>query len=229
MYLDLSWIFSIFKVPKISRAVSGSDVRNFRLRGNHFRHLWNLRAPCYYDRNVKSRCDATFSIPNLKTEALASTSASIVNAGLNKIWRTKSKAPSRPPEPGSQVPSVPLQKDNEKQPELPCPKASQHGHILQPKSAPIFAHLPFLQTGPERVPYIPADPQHPSRSLLFLPPTPLPKRRIIFNPEEDNVTLPPAPEPKIQFGPTYPVRSPDHKFPIKALPGPSLTTGNFIL
>jgi hypothetical protein len=320
MHLDLSWVFSIFnlKVPKISRAVSGSD---FRLRGN-FRHLWRA---CYFDRNVRSRRDPTYSIPtrNLKTEPLASTSASIVKAGLNEVWRTNLKAPSRPSEHGSQVPSVPHQKHNEK----PCPKASQHGRIPQPTIAPILTHLPFPQTS-QRESYISADPQHPSgfrffslqkavnkepdseqsivrppkletsgafspvpqpaavplrnripifsfgssaakglestqrnvgldlftagqysssisslqvtlfdllpntvqspsQSLLFRPPSPPPKRKIIFNPEEDTVPLPPAPESKSnQFGPTYPVRSPDHEFPINTLPSPSLPTGN---
>jgi hypothetical protein len=316
MHLNLSWIFSIFKVPRISRAVSGSDARNIRLRGNYFKH-WTT--PCYYDRHLKSGRDVTFSIQDLKTEALSSTSASIVKAGLDKVWRTKSK-----------VSSVPLQNDNEKQPEqgiihtldaqpaptcFPCPKSNQH-----------VSHLP--QTGqPEREPYIPAGPQHPSgsrflsfsfqktvnkpdseqsivrppiletstascpvsqpapvrlpnrlpnvslgssaakgwestqrnvglnlftavqdpfyspsvsslrvtlfdflpntvspaKSLLFLPP-------IIFNPfspEEDIVPLPPVFEPKSnQFGAIYPIRNPDHEFPINTPPGLSSPTGN---
>jgi hypothetical protein len=340
MHLDLTWIFSIFKVPKISRAVSGSDARNLRrASGNYFRlgQLW--RAPCYYDRNVKSRLDATFSIPDLRTaEALASTSASIVKAGLNKVWRTnlESKATSRPPEHGSQAPSVPSKK--------PCPKARQHGRIPQPITAPILTHLPFPQSGQleRREPYISADPQHPSgsrffslqksvnkesdseqivrppspnlktsrafssvsqpaavplrnripivsfgssatkgsksternigldlftagqypfysssvsslrvtlfdflpntaspsQSLLFRPPSPPPKRKLIINPEEDagTVPLPPAPEPLAtwesnQFGTTTcPVRSlasaSDHELPINTLPSPSLLTGN---
>ena len=90
MHHNLTCLSSNFKFPRISRlgAVSGNDAR---LRGNYFRHLW--RAPCcYYDRNVESRRDVVFNIPDL-TEPPASTSAAIVNAGLNKIWRNKSKAP----------------------------------------------------------------------------------------------------------------------------------------
>ena len=274
MLLDLSWVFSIFKVPKISRA---SDARNF----TYFKHLW--RPPCYLNRNVKCRRDyyVAFSIP-----PLASTSESIVKAGLNNIWRTKSKAPSH-----GYVPFVPLQKANEQQPEqgiihspahptsLPRRKASR---VPPSKIAPIPTHpqVPFPQTDQ----YIPAEhprarlisphqkavnrkpakgtestqrkvgldlfyssllsslpftlfdfqppdavSSSPSKSLLFRPPSPPPKRPTVFNSEEDTVPLPPAPEPKTRsnpFGTTYPVRSPEHEFPIKTLPSSSLPTGN---
>lgn len=191
MNFNLSWIFSIFKVPKFSRAVS-CDARNIRLR--YLRHLWNLKASCYYGRNVRSGCDDTFSIPDLKTEALPSTSASIVKAGLNNVWRTKSKA------------------------------ASQHEQgIIRPpnlETSRAFSCVPvtLFDFLPNTV--------SPSQSLLFLPPSPLPKRDFNigpFSPEEDTVPLPPAYEPKST---TYPIRSPDHEFPINTLPSPSLPTGN---
>ena len=155
MHLDLSWVFSIFKVPKLSRAVSGSDARNFRLRRNCFGHIWRA---CYSDRNARYRRDTNFSIPDSKL--VLSTSASIVKAGLNEVWKSR---PSQA-EPRSQVSSVPLQKENEK----PYPKASQHTLIPQPTIiAPIFTHLPFPQTGQREEPYISADPQHPFQYRFF--------------------------------------------------------------
>ena len=188
MHLDLSWIFSIFKISRPARG-SKSDARNFR-RGNsnYYRHLVR-RAPCFYDYNVKSLRDATFSIP----EELASTSTTIIKAGLNKIWRkTNLKAPpeSRLPEPGYQVPSFPLQKpeNNEK----PPPKASQHGRIRAGQYPSYSSSLSSLLFD-----FLP-NAVSPSQSLLFLPPTPL---------------LPPAPELKPdsnQSDTTYPVRTPDH-------------------
>lgn len=142
---DLTWVLSIFKFSRTCGATGSDAHRNFRLRGNYFRY-----------RNVKSRRDTTFSIPNFN---LASTSESILKAGLHKVWRTTGK--SRPSEPRSQVPTGPLQR--EKQPEPPYPKASQHGDISQP---PILTHLPFPQTGQPQ-PCVSADPQHPSRSRFF--------------------------------------------------------------
>lgn len=123
--IDLTWVLSIFK---FSRA-GNSDARNFRLRHHNF----------------KPRRDTTFSRPN--SNHLASTSASILKAGLHRVWRTtgKSKAPSEP------------QKE-----ELPFLNL---GHV--PKSAPIThcAHLPPPQTGhPVRQP---ADTQHSSPPRFF--------------------------------------------------------------
>ena len=283
--LDLTWVLSIFKF-KSSRAGSNSDARNFRLQGNYF--------------SKKPRRDTTFSRPDSN---LASTSASILKAGLHRVWRCtdKSKASS--------------ESQKAKQPELPCPKASQHSHVAQPKSAPT---LPFPRTGqPERQP---ADTQHPSRSrffllhkavnkkpdserstvrspkletsraspfpqptavsnrlpifsfgssvkgsestqghvglniftagqyssslssfqvtfltsrvspsqsLLFLPPTPPPKRKNLEDTRRP-FPLPPSSEPNLksnQFVTTRPVRSPDH---IYMLPSPLLPTGKFL-
>ena len=149
MHLDLSWIFSIFKVVKTS-----SDARSFRPGRNYFRYLW--RAPRFYDRNVKSRCDATFSIP----EELASTSAAIVKYGLHKIWR---KYKVRPPESGSHAPFVPLLKYNVK----PSPKASQNGRIPAGQNPFIHphSHLSYSIFFPTVFP-------SQADSLLFLPPTP---------------------------------------------------------
>ena len=123
--LDLTWVFKLFKISRADCS-SDSDARNFSLRGNYFRH-----------HNVKSRRDTTFSMPDLN---LASTSASILKAGLHKVWRTTGKSKA-------------------------CSKPSQHGHIPQPESASILTHLPFSQPGkPERQP---ADTQHSPRSRIF--------------------------------------------------------------
>ena len=70
----------------------------------------------------------------------------------------------------------------------------------------------------------------PSKSLLFLPPTPPPK---IKSQEEVTVPLSPVSDPNLksnQFVTTYPVRSPDHEFPnnILSTSSPSLPTGKLI-
>lgn len=195
MHLD-TWVFSIF--PRISRAVSGtSDARNFRL-SNLFRHLlcqWRAHSSCFY-RDVKSRRDSTFSIPDLKT---ASTSAYILKSGFNKVWRCDSKPPSRP----SGVPSVPLQIDNKK----PPLKATHHGRIpagLYPFYSSEFSLSSIKNSLFDFLP----NTVSPSRSLLFLPPTP---------------PLPPAPK-RNQLGTTNPVRTPVHVI-INTPASPSLPTG----
>lgn len=252
MHLDLSWLFSIFKVPKLSRP---SDR-------NYFRQLW--RPPCYYNiHNVKSRHDFTFtgSIPDLKTnlKPLPSTSESIVKAGLNNIWRTNSKPPSHAGY-ASEVPSVSLQKDNATSRipthlQVPFPHIGRYipAELPRASGSRLFSIQKAVNREPAKgsesnrrkvgldlftsslssfqtTPFdFHPDTVSPSQSLLFLPPSPPPKRQIVFNPEEDTVPLPLAPEPKTRnnpLGTTSPIRNPDREFHIKTLPSPSLPTGN---
>lgn len=188
---DLSWMFSIFKLPKISRTVSDYDARNIKLR--HLRHVWE---PCYYGRNVKSARNTTFSIP------LASTSACIIKAGLNRIWRRKSKAASqheqiiiRPPDLVSPSKSLlflpPTSTPRMKGPDqdfLPTSPSSPTGnvHSLVP------VHIPDQKSHDYIVPCsLPQILSPPSIALSFSPlaAPPPPAELIIKIPDDHNFKL----------------------------------------
>ena len=188
---DLSWMFSIFKLPKISRAVSGCDAQNIRLR--HLRHVWK---PCYYGRDIRSACNTTFSIP------LALTSTCIVKAGLNQIWRRYSKAASqheqsiiRPPDLVSPSkshlflpPSSSPRRKGFNQEFLPTSPSSSTGnvHSLVP------VHIPDQKSHDYTVSYSPPFPTPDlpplSITLLFFPlAAPPPPELIIKIPDDHNL------------------------------------------
>ena len=141
--MHLDWLLG--STPENSRAANGSDTRNISLAGNCFKPL--RRTPCY-GRNARFSSTAIFSMQDLMTEVLPSTSASIVKAGLNKVWQTELKASpyGRPSEPGFRVPSLPHQKVlNAKQPEQGVIHTPTLEPVTaQPAAAPIpINHLPY--------------------------------------------------------------------------------------
>lgn len=144
MALDWSSVFSFFNVLRISRAVSGSDVRHIRLPGN-----LNFKDPQRIPRNGRSSSGTIFSTQDLQTEAPTSTTASIINAGLNKAWSTEPKAPIVvcPSGPVSRGPSISLQQTtNGKQREQDTVYASSREPIIAlPPAAPIPTRLPCLK------------------------------------------------------------------------------------
>ena len=149
MYLDWSSVLSVFNAPNFSRAVGGSDAWNIRPPGNpSFRDL--SRTP-HYGRSARVGSDAILSIQRLRTETLASTSASIVKAGLDKVWSKEPNSHGHT----SRVTSVPL-----------------HTPALEPISpqpavAPIPTRLPYPKASQLDSELLTANPQPGSGSIVL--------------------------------------------------------------